>query len=452
MAFWFKKRKRDRIKKIVAQHENWLRFVTLIIHAGTAVLRDIFHCQGSKPTNPELLYIDLKIYKNKLSKDLFKDEYKLVFPKSKKSDSQEFDIALLKKLIRICTTIAKPKTGWDAKDLKENDHTTSADIVRLHEWRNETMHTTGRMSTKIFNKKWELAMNVLRRLGYNVKEVQGLKRGNLDEMEYFKVALIQAQLEDWKDCLDMCENEIGNLSDTVGNNTARIDQNRDSIALAQKQEQRLSADLTAEINLRQQSHEKLARDMQKLKTSLVFQDKITALEQKFEELLEKQKLMHIENLTSPLSSFSQGVTKKNTEACIPAPLIARKIYMHESTNSLFKSSSNLAEWTDKKRRKGSTSSLESSTSFQGVRKRSFCSSSSNLLRSASMKSLHNVVAATSHSNASCSSLNMEADHYSSILYPDVTVQNEDNNNGCLCGCYRRQKKKRRKGDMYEKLM
>ena len=120
------------------EKENYLRIVRLLFDSGTKLMRelfDFFYPPGSLPnklTDPTT--------KNRLLKTLIKPQRDVVYPSPAVcGESKDFDISLLSKLIKTICPLPSPITGWD--DLPNAaDHSLSADIVRIKEYRNAISH------------------------------------------------------------------------------------------------------------------------------------------------------------------------------------------------------------------------------------------------------------------------------------------------------------------------
>ncbi|XP_057316302.1 NACHT, LRR and PYD domains-containing protein 3-like isoform X2 [Hydractinia symbiolongicarpus] len=184
---------------------EWIRLVTLISHAGTSALRDIFHdpSHGGKSRDPFQLYQDLKPYRNKLKKLLKKDEFELVYPSSQQTFSVKFDITILCVLIINCTNVPAPTTGWLRKP-NQSDWSIGACIVRLRRMRNKMMHFAGKLTRRKFLKRWDKTINILRILGYDITEVMSLKNESLNDSELYQSAIMAASVE----CLNKHVNTI----------------------------------------------------------------------------------------------------------------------------------------------------------------------------------------------------------------------------------------------------
>ena len=124
----------------------------------------------------------IKTKLNKLCKKgvLSKDQMLLIFPPNQQTHSEKFDTTLLVLLIRNCTNIPPPVTGWGDKDPPSTDRSLAANSIRARELRNFFHHTEPKdLDEKAFNAKWSEGENIIKDLGFQY-DTQALKKATLD--------------------------------------------------------------------------------------------------------------------------------------------------------------------------------------------------------------------------------------------------------------------------------
>lgn len=125
-----------------------LRVFSTLEREGRATLIDILHDQSTSnlPKDPKQLYNELfmnhqDVLKELLHKKFLKQEqWDLIFPASKETDSGKFDLTLCKMLIINCTDLPPPTNGWFLP-LDAGDHSKAAFVVRIIELRNKLIHS-----------------------------------------------------------------------------------------------------------------------------------------------------------------------------------------------------------------------------------------------------------------------------------------------------------------------
>ena len=124
-----------------------LQLIATLDKQGREALRNVFHNIYKFPKTPAMLYKELKktVHEEKLKKLLKKktlslEQWKLIYPSTQETDSKNFDITLLRLLIRNCTPLPPPIKGW-GEDIDESDYSKAACIVRLVELRNKLFHS-----------------------------------------------------------------------------------------------------------------------------------------------------------------------------------------------------------------------------------------------------------------------------------------------------------------------
>ena len=138
--------------------------------------RNLFHQHFS--TDPALLYQELDRHRGTLDnlkrqKVLKCDQYSLIFPVSKLTDSKKFDGTLLFLLIRTLCGYNKPRTGWDKKpDI--GDLSPIADSVRFKAARNKAQHLPLSITRAEFGTLHRYLRGPLLRAGCHKDEIDNL--------------------------------------------------------------------------------------------------------------------------------------------------------------------------------------------------------------------------------------------------------------------------------------
>ena len=83
--------------EIFEKNGNWLRLVTLIDYAGVHLCKEVLHAKEGLPTDGAKLYQRLGAYN---IQRLNGTQREIVFPKTKKTDEDEFDLTLYTHLIQ----------------------------------------------------------------------------------------------------------------------------------------------------------------------------------------------------------------------------------------------------------------------------------------------------------------------------------------------------------------
>ncbi|XP_057297870.1 uncharacterized protein LOC130628860 [Hydractinia symbiolongicarpus] len=209
---------------LIAKNEYQLKLVTLSNEA-CDYLRSMLHDpkRGNMPRDEKQLYQALLPFKKKLN-HLKKDQLEIVFPQNKKTNSALFDITLLCDiLINCCRGIQAPVGGWKIKSPQPNDFSDGAEIIRIRIARNKVMH--GRAINAIqYNQSWNNIEAILQRLGYDVTQSVDLKTGCLKDMELFRVAIIQADIEIQKFNIEQVQNDTGKNRDDIKQNKDGVKQ------------------------------------------------------------------------------------------------------------------------------------------------------------------------------------------------------------------------------------
>lgn len=143
--------------------------------------------------------------------------------------SEDFDITILSRLLRVACNLAAPATGWNDEP-PQADHSISADLVRIRRRRNEIHAHVGEkmeIEDKTFNAAWFELRGILIRLANfvsadNAKELEKtiddlLKAPLTEEEEISAKELEQWYLQDisTKKKLENMEENLGNKIDEV---------------------------------------------------------------------------------------------------------------------------------------------------------------------------------------------------------------------------------------------
>lgn len=223
-------------ENLIAENEYQIRLVTYL-NEGADYLRTVLHdpTRGNLPTNETDLYKTLLLFKTNLN-NLSADQKQIVFPNNKRTNSKKFDITILCHiLINCCPQVKPPVGGWKIKTPKTYDLSEGADIIRLRKARNDVMHAR-KLTRDQYIELWDTIEAVMIRLGYDVKKVNGLKTGSLNDMELFKIAILKAKVEvhqnevlQIESEVQLCHENTQQIRDDVDQNHDNIQQNRNNI-------------------------------------------------------------------------------------------------------------------------------------------------------------------------------------------------------------------------------
>ena len=160
---------------------NALRLITLIEKA-TVVLRRKFH--EYFPTDPANLYNEISKHKKTLqskmlSKIICRNQYNILLPSSRKTDSSKFDITLLTFALRVLCHVEPPITGWNSLPCS-SDQTDGANLVRIRIGRNDLLHSDLKYECKYYTNVWDGIALALESLGCSKQELDDLKNASLD--------------------------------------------------------------------------------------------------------------------------------------------------------------------------------------------------------------------------------------------------------------------------------
>ena len=151
------------------EYEKWVRLTTLIDFAGRHLCYDVLFKTEKLPTDGALLYAELESLKSKICR--YPDQCEIVFPSSKITDHNEFDLTLF-------TSIIANKFGDKYKKLVDD----------LRHVRNKEFHRGNKktLSDTEFNKLWNDITNMLESHGFDMKLVIDLKSADLLSHQKFE--------------------------------------------------------------------------------------------------------------------------------------------------------------------------------------------------------------------------------------------------------------------------
>ena len=125
---------------ISREHKNRTD-LNVLLEKGQEYLLRIFHTQF--PTSQTDLYNELLKHQQTLKKlrpkIIKKDQWDLLYPASKQTDSSKFDITLTFLLIRQLCGYKAPSTGWD-NEPDATDRSVIANCIRIKLFRNRFNH------------------------------------------------------------------------------------------------------------------------------------------------------------------------------------------------------------------------------------------------------------------------------------------------------------------------
>ena len=152
--------------------ENFNRLHNAIIYCGQLVLLEILHGH-SFPTDESLLYqhlyMDHRVTLQTLrtNNTISQQQWRILFPNNKRTNSKEFDISLCIILVRNCTNVPGPVNSWKKPPLV-CDNSIAANVIRLNYFRNKYEHSSWLlfMTDKTFAIEWKEMEDILTDLGY----------------------------------------------------------------------------------------------------------------------------------------------------------------------------------------------------------------------------------------------------------------------------------------------
>lgn len=192
--------------KIIKENEHYIRLLTCLNFAGRRALLEIMFNNGlsrsKKDLYNQLLVFQKDFAKLKSSKIISTKQFALLYPNSKATDFDEFDISLLCQIIRNCTTLPAPMGGWKIKESKQQDQSIAAFIIRLRLFRNKISHYGNtNISDAEFKLLWKELMDLLTGLNYRISNVKELEHCPLDATYEYKNAIVKSQI-------DLCSDQI----------------------------------------------------------------------------------------------------------------------------------------------------------------------------------------------------------------------------------------------------
>ena len=182
----------QKLKDTVKKFEFWFRLGLFLHEVLKTALYNVLHntygdslYHGLSKT-PKDLYNELdQTFRSKIDKlyqkgVISRDQYLIIFPNNKQTDSTKFDVTLLVVLIRNCLNIPAPANGWNDKNPHIRDQSLAANAIRAREWRNFCHHhDPDSIDLNMFTVKWDEGVNIAKGLGYTV-DVSALKTVSLD--------------------------------------------------------------------------------------------------------------------------------------------------------------------------------------------------------------------------------------------------------------------------------
>ena len=195
------------LKSIYSEdEERGARLNYLLCDVATRVCYDVFHQTLGYPENPlDLLnhfgspqvwriLINLKKPRGRV---ITEEQWNLLFPPVPRlPDSRTFDITLWSVLLRSICNLPAPSNGWD-RDPNANDHTLSANLVRLRLCRNRLRGriVSTSLSEYEFNTYWQEVGDILLALGCPKTDIDRWKTESLDPNLVAKVDVLLGDLQ-----------------------------------------------------------------------------------------------------------------------------------------------------------------------------------------------------------------------------------------------------------------
>lgn len=129
---------------IIKDNENYIRLLTCLNYAGRRAALHIMFKHGL-PQDKKLLYQKLLLFQPAFlklkGKKIIKDkEWDLLYPTSKETQYEEFDVTLICLVIQNCASITPPIGGWKTKIPQVKDKSIAAYLLHLRAFRNKLSH------------------------------------------------------------------------------------------------------------------------------------------------------------------------------------------------------------------------------------------------------------------------------------------------------------------------
>ncbi|XP_057309707.1 uncharacterized protein LOC130647763 [Hydractinia symbiolongicarpus] len=219
---FFKKRKLaiPGQNSIIKDNENYIRLLTCLNYAGRRAALHIMFKHGL-PQDKKLLYQKLLLFqptflKLKGKKIIKEKEWDLLYPKSKETQYEEFDVTLICIVIQNCTSLTPPIGGWKIKTPQVKDKSIAAYLGHLRAFRNKLSHYGNtKMSNADFETFWSELLIILTGLQFQVSSIQELYNCPLDCTYEYRNAIVKSQVDLCYDKLKDCTVLKRRFSDVV---------------------------------------------------------------------------------------------------------------------------------------------------------------------------------------------------------------------------------------------
>ncbi|XP_066920404.1 uncharacterized protein [Clytia hemisphaerica] len=303
------------------EYENWLRLATLLHSCLKIALWEVLHNDKNDPNyiglpvDPKSLKTEFKNQIEKI-KDLQKKKPTrpkilnkeqvdcLLPPNSQETDSKCFDVTLLCVLIIQFTDLPPPvETGSWWSEVKPNDISVAAWVIRARNWRNKVLHHSNPdlIDANQFNTFWTECEHILHGLGYvNNAKIQNLKTVSLDKNNHLVAkaltSLADLKREIAKNAKDITENKVN-----ITENTVKIAENTEKIT-------KNTEKLTENTEKLTENTEKLTENTENITENTVklteYAEKLTENTEKLTEYAEK-----LTENTEKLTEYSENITE-----------------------------------------------------------------------------------------------------------------------------------------------
>ena len=196
---------------------NYFRICQLLIDKGGDALRRVLQTKISISPPPSTLGSLLNAHKKSLQKLRYSvinaAQWKLLFPPSGSSDSNNFDITLLTILLRNICGLPSPTAGWNAMP-PASDTSVSAEILRIKMIRNEVYGhiSKAQLDDTEFETLWQQISQPLINLGIRQQDIHELKQTALSPEEESYIE----KLREWKELEDTLSSKLDDIEQEVG--------------------------------------------------------------------------------------------------------------------------------------------------------------------------------------------------------------------------------------------
>lgn len=189
---------------VLQSHDNYIRVMTAINHAGLDLYFKAFHHTNEVPgglglpTEPDKLYKHLQKYQLEFEDlrargEITEREYLTLFPVGKKETySQEFSFPLFHKLLQM---FDRAGSEAEAVSMRAERSRFLSEMASLHDiQRDKKLVKKVNSSDEVFQETWNKAIDILKRVNYDTARIEALRSRDLEENSKFRFALLRSEV------------------------------------------------------------------------------------------------------------------------------------------------------------------------------------------------------------------------------------------------------------------